>query len=50
MLVLANALVIHGDPSVAPRLADVLIDDERIVEVATPGGTLASNVPFRVTQ
>jgi imidazolonepropionase-like amidohydrolase len=37
MLVLANALVIHGDPAVEPRLADVLIDGERIVEVATPG-------------
>jgi len=37
-LVLANALVIHGDPSVAPRLGDVLVEGERIVDIVVPGG------------
>src|SRR5262245_27123007 len=32
-LLLSNARVVHGDPDTAPRIADVLIDGERIVAV-----------------
>jgi imidazolonepropionase-like amidohydrolase len=41
-LVLANALVIHGDPAVSPRLADVRIEGERIADVGAPGSFGAS--------
>lgn len=36
-VLLANATVIHGDPLVAPRRADVLIEGERIADVGDPG-------------
>jgi imidazolonepropionase-like amidohydrolase len=36
-LLLENATVIHGDPAVAPRRADVLIEGERIAGVGDPG-------------
>ena len=41
MLLLANALVVHGDPEVPPRLADVLVDGERIAAVGDPGSVTA---------
>jgi imidazolonepropionase-like amidohydrolase len=40
-LLLAGGRVIHGDPSVAPRLADVLLRDGRIAAIGAPG-TLGS--------
>jgi imidazolonepropionase-like amidohydrolase len=36
-LLLANGRVVHGDPAVQPRVADVLIDGERIAAVGEPG-------------
>jgi imidazolonepropionase-like amidohydrolase len=36
-LLLANGRVVHGDPAVAPRPADVLIEHERIAAVGEPG-------------
>jgi imidazolonepropionase-like amidohydrolase len=36
-LLLANARVIHGDPAVAPRVADVLVRDGRIAAMGEPG-------------
>ena len=32
-LILANAQVVHGDPTVAPRLTDILLRDGRIAAV-----------------
>ena len=36
-LLLSNARVVHGDPAVAPRFADVLIRDGRIAAVGAHG-------------
>ena len=36
-LLLTNARVVHGDPAVAPRIADVLVRDGRIAAVGVPG-------------
>jgi imidazolonepropionase-like amidohydrolase len=36
-LLLANARVVHGDPAVAPRFADVLVRDGRIAAVGARG-------------
>src|SRR4051795_3813856 len=36
-LLLANARVVHGDPTVAPRLADVLVEGERVAAVGERG-------------
>ena len=35
-LILANAQVVHGDPTVAPRLTDILLRDGRIAAVGEP--------------
>lgn len=48
MLLLQNGLLIHGDPAVAPRLADVLLDGAQIAAVGRPGEFAALSGPVQV--
>ena len=44
-LLLANGRVVHGDPSVPPRMADVLIEGDRIAAVGEPRSLAAQAAP-----